>query len=124
MVGNYGSGSAISLAPNPRVAGFNPFIANVGLSYIRGRLNLRATYNYRDKYLAGFNANESRATYAAARPTLDIKTLYNINRRMSVYLDVINLTKTPDRERQFGYGRPQTTHFMLPQFYFGINLRN
>lgn len=121
--GNYGAGSAISLAPNPRVAGFNPFIGNIGLSYIQSRVNLRATFNYRHKYLTGFNANESRAGYAAARPTLDIKTLYNINRRISVYLDVVNVLKEPDRKTQFGYGRYNTIHLMDPQFFFGVNLR-
>lgn len=121
--GNYGAGSAISLAPNPRVAGFNPFIGNIGLSYIQSRVNLRATFNYRHKYLTGYNANESRAGYSAARPTLDIKTLYNINRRVSVYLDVVNVLKEPDRYTQFGYGRANTVHLMDPQFFFGVNMR-
>jgi TonB-dependent receptor len=121
--GNYGTGNAIALAPNPRVAGFNPFIANVGVSYIRSRVSLRASFNYRGRYLTGFNAIESRATYAHARPTVDIKTLYNINRHFSVYLDVVNLLMEPDRQTEFGYGRPQTTHLMRPQFFFGINAR-
>ncbi|MBI5693134.1 MAG: TonB-dependent receptor [Verrucomicrobia bacterium] len=121
--GNYGSGTAIALAPNPRVAGFNPFVGNVGISYIRSRLNLRASFNYRHKYLAGFNVNESRATYFAARPILDLKTLYNLNRRISLYLDVYNVLTNPDRETQYGYGRPQTTHLMRPQFMFGANFR-
>jgi TonB-dependent receptor len=122
--GNYGAGNAIALAPNPRVAGFNPFIGNVGISYIRNRLNLRASFNYRHRYLVGFNANESRATYAAARPALDFKTLYNVNRHISVYLDVVNVLMEPDRLREFGYGRAQTIHLMRPQFFFGVNLRN
>ena len=121
--GNYGSGTAIALTPNPRVAGFNPFIGNVGISYIRHRLNLRASYNYRHRYLTGFNANESRAGYAAARDTLDIKTLYNITRQVSVYLDVVNVLMEPDRQTQFGFGRPNTTHLMRPQFFIGMNLR-
>ena len=121
--GNYGTGSAIALAPNPRVAGFNPLVVNAGISYIRSRLNLRASYNYRGRYLTGFNANESRATYAHARPTVDLKTLYNINRRFSVYLDVVNVLMNPDRQTEFGYGRPQTTHLMRPQFFFGVNGR-
>jgi outer membrane cobalamin receptor len=86
-------------------------------------VNVRVQYNYLGKYLVGFNANESRATYAAARPTVDLKTLYNFSRRYSVYLDVVNVFMNPDRERQFGYDRPQTTHLMRPQFFFGINGR-
>jgi TonB-dependent receptor len=122
--GNYGAGNSIALAPNPRIAGFNPFVANVGVSYIKGKWNLRASYNYRDKYLASFNANESRAVYFAARPTVDVKTLFNVNRRLSLYLDVVNVFMQPDRETQSGYGRPQTTHLMRPQFFFGANFRN
>jgi iron complex outermembrane receptor protein len=121
--GNYGTGSAIALAPNPRVAGFNPLVANAGISYIRSKLNLRASYNYRGRYLSGFNANESRATYFHARPTVDIKTLYNVNRHFSVYLDIVNVLMNPDRQTEFGYGRPQTTHLMRPQFFFGVNGR-
>ena len=121
--GNYGAGTAIALAPNPRVAGFNPFIANVGISYIRSKLSLRASFNYRGRYLTGFNANESRATYAHARPVVDIKTLYNVSRTLSVYLDVVNVLMNPDRQTEFGYGRPQTTHLMRPQFFFGVNAR-
>jgi iron complex outermembrane receptor protein len=121
--GNYGTGGAIALAPNPRVAGFNPFIGNLGISYIQNRVNLRASYNYRHKYLTSFNANESRAVYAAARPTLDLKFLYNVNRRLSLYLDVVNVLMQPDRETQFGFERPQTTHLMRQQFFFGANVR-
>jgi TonB-dependent receptor len=51
--GNYGDGDAAPLTPDPRVAGFNPFIANIGLSYIRGRWNLRANLNYRHIFSSG-----------------------------------------------------------------------
>ncbi|MEY4688513.1 MAG: hypothetical protein RIR76_2536 [Verrucomicrobiota bacterium] len=121
--GNYGAGSAISLAPNPRIAGFNPFIANTGISYIRSKVNLRASFSYRHRYLSSFNANESRAVYFARRPVLDLKLLYNLSRAYSLYLDVNNVLMQPDRETQFGYGRPQTTHQMRPQFMFGLNGR-
>ena len=122
--GNYGAGSAIALAPNPRVAGFNPLVANIGLSYIRNSWSLRVSYNYRGQYLTGYNVNESRSTYAHARPQVDLKTLYNLNRRFSIYLDVVNVLMNPDRQTEFGYGRPQTTHLMRPQFFFGVNARH
>jgi hypothetical protein len=53
----------------------------------------------------------------------DIKTIYNVSRNYSVYLDVVNVLMNPDRERQFGYGRPQVTHLMVPQLFFGVNGR-
>jgi len=105
------------------LAGFNPLIGNIGVSYIRSKLSLRVSYNYRGRYLTGYNANESRATYAHARPQVDVKTLYNLSRTLSLYLDVVNVFMNPDRQAEFGYGRPQTTHLMRPQIFFGINGR-
>ena len=122
--GNYGNGDATSLAPNPKMAGFNPFIANIGLSYIQGQWNLRANLNFRGKYLNIYNANESRAGYIARRQTLDLKTIYNVNRRFSVYLDVVNVLNEPERQLQFGHGRPNNSQIMVsPQFFFGVNYR-
>ena len=100
-----------------------PSSPNAGISYLGHPGSIRVSYNYRGRYLTGFNVNESRATYAHARPVVDIKTLYNINRYYSVYLDVVNLLMQPDRQIEFGYGRPQTTHLMRPQFFFGVNGR-
>ncbi len=121
--GNYGSGSAIALAPNPKVAGFNPFVGNLGISYIKNRVSLRASYNYRGRYLTGYNANESRATYLSARPVIDIKTLFHVSKHYDVYLDVVNVTTTPDRRTEVGYGRVAGLSTMYPQFFFGINGR-
>ena len=39
--GNYGSGTAIALAPTPKIAGFNPLNANAGISYIQNNLTVR-----------------------------------------------------------------------------------
>jgi hypothetical protein len=52
-----------------------------------------------------------------------LKALFNINRRFSVYLDIVNALKEPDRQTQFGYGRPNLSHIMSPQVLFGVNYR-
>ena len=121
--GNYGSGSEIGAQPTPKIAGFNPKNANVGLSYIRNKVTFRAQLNYRGRYLLTFNANESRLVYARSRTTVGIKTSYRINRNFDVYFDVVNLFSEPDREREFTGGRPQVYSMLLPQFFFGINAR-
>ena len=42
----------------------------------------------------------------------EFKTLYNLNRHFSVYLDVVNVFMNPDREREFGYGEhEQPAHY-------------
>jgi len=121
--GNYGSGTAIALAPTPKIAGFNPLNANAGISYIRNKVTFRVQLNYRDRYLLTFNTNESRLVYARARTTVGVKTAYRLSRRFEFYFDVVNLFSEPDREREFTGGRPQVYSMLLPQLFFGINGR-
>lgn len=121
--GNYGSGTAIALAPNPKIAGFNPLNANAGVSYIRNKITFRAQMNHRARYLLTFSANESRLLYARARTTLGVKTTYRISRRLDFYFDVVNLLAEPDREREYTGGRPQAFWLLQPQLFFGINGR-
>jgi TonB-dependent receptor len=126
--GNYGNGNALgtgpaALTPPAKIAGFNPFIANLGISYIKGRASVRFQYNMRDRYLVTYNVNESRQVYLTARNTLDIKTVYHFSRRFDVYLDVVNALNEPDRQAEFNGGRPQTIGYMTRQILCGINAR-
>lgn len=121
--GNYGAGNAISLTPAARVAGFNPFVANMGVSYIKDRVSLRVSMNYRDKYLTGLSANEARSRYESARTLVDIKTMYNISKNFDVYLDVVNVTAVPETISEYGYGRITGSSLATQQFFFGINAR-
>ena len=126
--GNYGNGNALgtgeaALIPPGKIAGFNPFVANLGISYIKGKASVRCQYNMRGRYLVTFNANESRQVSLTARNTLDIKTVYHFSRRFDVYLDVVNALNEPDRQAEFNGGRPQTIGYMTRQILFGINAR-
>jgi TonB-dependent receptor len=126
--GNYGTGAALgtgtaALIPTSKIAGFNPMNANLGVSYIQGKVSVRFQYNIRGRYLATFNANESRQIYNARRETLDIKTVYHFSRRFDAYLDVVNALKASDRQAEFNGGRPQTIGYMTPQLLMGINAR-
>ncbi len=122
--GNYGAGNAISLAPNPKgkVAGFNPETANLGLSYIRNRLTVRLQLNHRARYLTTYNVNEAQLVYTIRRDTLDVKTLYQFNRRVSAYLDVNNILQEYEIGTDIG-GRPATRRILTPGFFLGVNIR-
>jgi len=126
--GNYGNGNQLgtgtaALTPTPKIAGFNPFIANFGVSYIKNKVSVRFQYNMRDRYLVTYNANESRQVYLTARNTLDIKTVYHFSRRFDVYLDVVNALHESDRQAEFNGGRPQTIGYMTRQILCGVNAR-
>jgi TonB-dependent receptor len=121
--GNYGSGAAIALAPTSEVAGFNPEVGNVGISYIKNKVSIRFQFNHAGRYLVTFNANQSRLIYSPSRDVLDIKTTYQLTRRLGVYLDVSNVFAQGDRVRVYYGGRPNTLLKMGPQFFFGLNGR-
>jgi len=121
--GNYGAGTAISLAPTSEVAGFNPETGNLGISYIRGKGSLRFQFNHVGRYLNSYNANQSRLLYRKARSTLDIKSTYELTKNFGLYLDVSNVLAEGDRVLEYYGGRPQVLHKMGPQFFFGVNAR-
>lgn len=123
MVGNYGSGTAISPNPTSEIPGFIPSTGNAGISYIRGNISVRIQYNYIGRYLNAYNNNQSLLTYRISRRTADIKTLYQISKHMDVYFDISNIFKEADRAIEYYGGFPQSVHRIVPQMLFGINGR-
>lgn len=121
--GNYGAGAAIALAPTSKIAGFNPTNGNVGISYIRNRASVRLQLNYRGRYLSTFSANESRLIYQRPRPMVSLKVNYRISKHFDAYMDLANVTDTPDGSTEFGGGRVGTMTYLHPQFLFGLNAR-
>ncbi len=121
IAGNYESGGM--LASTSEVPGFNPFIANAGISYIRNRLTLRFQYNYTNRYLISYNQRQSLLQYTSMRRTLDIKTRYNFSRNLDFYLDISNVFNEPDSATEFFGGRARSIKHMSPLVSFGANLR-
>ena len=122
--GNYGSGGAISLTPNPKgkVAGFNPETMNAGISYIRKGVTVRLQFNHRARFLSTYNVDTSRLVYAIKRDTLDLKTEYQFSRRVSAYLDVNNILQEYETGSDFG-DRPNARRILTPGFFLGVKLR-
>jgi len=118
--GDYGTSTVTS---TNQVAGFYPEMGNLGISYIRSPVSIRAQFNYVSRYLNTFSASQARLLYRLARPTLDLKTVYTINRRFDFYLDVVNVFARPDRAWEYWGGRPNGTEWMRPEFLFGLNYR-
>ena len=121
--GNYGSGSAISLQPTPKIAGFNPTTGNVGLSYIRNKITLRAQASYRGRYLTTYNVNASRLSYFKERLRVDIKTAYQLSKRFEFYLDIGNLFPDEGTDRRDTGGRDSNYEYHSQLWSFGVNTR-
>lgn len=122
--GNYGAGNAIAVAANPKgkVAGFNPDTSNAGLSYIRDGITVRLQWNHRARYLTTYNAVDSQLVYRIRRDTLDLKTQYQLTRRLSVYLDINNVLREFETGQDRG-PRPSQRRVLTPGFFGGINAR-
>ena len=118
--GNYGTNVVRSTG---EVAGFIPEAANVGVSYIRSPVSLRVQFNYASRFLSSFNASQARLLYRRARPVVNVKAVYTLNRRLDLYLDVSNVFAEGDRVFEYWGGRPNTMEWMRPQFFFGLNGR-
>ena len=119
--GNYG-GSTVQTTGT--LANFTPRAANVGISYIRGKLNLRVVYGMAGETLVAFNARDNLKRYRIRSDRLDIKIKYPVWKNYDLYLDIYNLTNDKQREIWGVYERPRTVLDRNdPQIHFGINGR-
>jgi iron complex outermembrane recepter protein len=106
------------------IPGFKPKAANAGISYIRGKLNLRAIYNYNGRMLSVTNARDNLKQYRIPEERVDLKLKYIINDRLDVYLDVYNVFNSKWGLEYGSFDRPrQLNDRHDPQFHFGINGR-
>jgi TonB-dependent receptor len=106
-----------------KVAGFIPETANAGVSYIRFPLTIRFQYNYVGRRLVGVSAAQARLNYRRATGISDIKTVYEINKNFSVYLDAWNIFDVQELSQEFEGGRRGRNFRTGPQVLGGINWR-
>ncbi len=71
--------------------------ANLALFYDARKLFVRLTANYHDAFLYRLGADKDLDEYYDQEFRLDLTTNYDLNKRLNVFLDVINITNTPQR---------------------------
>jgi len=119
--GDYGGAGVQTTAT---LANFTPRAANVGISYIRGKFNIRLTYGMAGETLLAYNAQQHLRRYRLQGNRLELKTRYPIGRRLDVYLDVYNVTNDKLRDVFAVPDRPRSILDRNdPQIHFGINGR-
>jgi hypothetical protein len=104
---------------------FTPRAANIGLSYIRDRVNLRVAFGRAGKTLTTFNAQPHLRVYRLASNRLDLKVKFSLSKNYEIYFDVYNFTN--DKLRLIWGDRKDRPRQILdrndPQLHFGINGR-
>jgi len=117
--GDYG-GSAVQTTGT--LANFTPRAANIGISYIRGKFNIRLTYGMSGETLLAYNAQQHLRRYRLQGDRIELKTRYPISRKLDVYVDVYNLTNDKLRDVFAVPDRPRSILDRNdPQIHFGIN---
>jgi len=116
--GDYGGA-----APTTKVAGFIPETGNAGISYIRSPITFRLQYNFVGRRLDSVTASQARMLYRRATGIFDIKSVYEINRNFSAYLDVWNLFNEQELVQEFEGGRRGRNFRTGPQVLGGLNWR-
>jgi TonB-dependent receptor len=104
-----------------RLPRLTPRSANAGLSYAGYGWDVRLLSNYKaDTYTGGAG---STSAYVESRLMWDLKMQYVINRRVQLYLDVINLTNEPTSATYLEGRRPAVKSFKGASYFAGVKTR-
>ena len=120
--GNYTDPNGVSTGSV--VPGFTPRSGNIGLSWIAYGWTVRVKAKYESDRLRVYNANPAQRTYTNDNFPVDLNVAYNINRRFSAFVDVINVfdARTFD-DYIYIEDRPLRTFKFSTYVKFGINGR-
>jgi TonB-dependent receptor len=87
-------------------------------------ISARLAYNWRDKYLSRLNRQGSRnPVFVAPFGTLDLSVAYDINERIQVSFEGVNLTSEPIRTYARDKDQLWFAQELKPRFYLGARYR-
>ena len=106
-----------------KLANFTPVASNVGVSYIRSKLTLRAQLNYVGERLTGFNAIPAQQVFQEQRTSVDVSVKYAFNPRLGFYVDVFNVFNEKYLNFQGRGDRPTNSQYYGTRLSAGITGR-
>lgn len=92
---------------------------NLNVFYARGPIDLRAFINYRSPYLDAVGARPALDVYEDERTTLSFFAKYRVNKRLTLNMDVNNITDTSKRSYQGDRSNPRSVRY----FDWAVNFR-
>lgn len=90
-------------------------VGNVGLNYEKYGLTARLSVNYRSKVLTGIGVTPEYDSYVDENIRIDFTSIYEFSKKVSLYVNLMNLTNTIDRRYMGTINRPTSIE------YFGIS---
>jgi TonB-dependent receptor len=117
--GNYGGNVALSTSS---LQGFVPQTGAFGLTYRGYNMELRLQAVFYDEYLAAANTDPRLQQWWRSRSTWNWKSKYNFSRKLSVFLDIDNVTGAHGSELYRGYrDRPNQFGTFEPKIQVGVS---
>ena len=118
--GNFGTpGAALKGRQLPN---FTPKSGSAGISYIAHGWMIRLKQTYTGDRLVSYNDDPSRRTYNTVSQPTDLNLAYAVNRRLSVYADVINVFDRPtNHEYTYIPDRKTRSDRYTPVIKFGVS---
>jgi TonB-dependent receptor len=118
--GDYGETGVRSTSD---VARFTPKTANAALTYTRGKLGGRISYNFTGKTLFDYSSDASRLRYRDAREIVNLGLTYQLRRGLTLSLDFTNLLNTPQEYYRAFADRLERATFNGTAITFGVSGR-
>jgi TonB-dependent receptor len=106
-----------------KLANFTPVTSNVGISYIRSKLTLRAQLNYVGEQLTSYNANPANWQFLEQRAFVDLSAKYTLTPRLGFYIDVYNINNAKYLKYQGLGTRPVDDQYYGTRLSAGITGR-
>ena len=118
--GDYGETGVRSTSD---VARFTPETANAALTYSRGKLGGRISYNFTGKTLFDYSSDPSRLRYRDAREIVNLGLTYQLRRGVTLSLDFSNLFNAPQEYYRALPDRLERATFNGTTVTFGVSGR-
>ncbi len=77
------------------ITNFVPQIINAGISWRDYDFDMKLRYSWTDDYLRTDSANPAQRVYYSEYSRFDLNTRYEINDKLSIYLDIFNIFNSP-----------------------------
>lgn len=101
----------------------HPPRGNVGLSYIRSGLTLRAQLNHTGERLTSYNVNPAQWQFLEQRAFLDVSVKYAVSPRLGFFVDVFNVNNAKYLKYQGLGTRPVDCQYYGTRLSSGITGR-
>nr|KIS34495.1 TonB-dependent receptor [Novosphingobium sp. P6W] len=111
------------MIPAANLSGYSKHVVSAQLYYSLGGLNLQAIYNYRSSYYQDFVGGNSQLRYVRGNDTVDLRASFDINKRVQVQLQAVNIFDEPKITDMPVQGSIRQYHYYGSRYFAGVRVK-